>query len=427
MKRIAIATLGCKVNQIESSSILEQFLDMGFTAMEFSESADVYLINTCTVTNRTDFKSRNLIRQALQHKADNPLVLVIVTGCYSQKEKKEIEALGEIDLIVDNQNKIEVSDWFQNRRYKYADVMQAGEMRWHNISQMHGRSRAFLKVQDGCDYFCSYCAVPYGRGHSRSLDFGKVISQAKLFVQNGYREIVLSGINLGLYFDTEADKNLAQLITLISEIDDLQLIRLSSVEPQLWTDELLEQVADNPKLCAHFHLPLQSGSDSVLARMARQYRAVDVQRLIEQIQCLKPDSAIGLDVICGFPGETEEEAIQTYEFILSLPITYLHVFPFSPRKGTPAAAMPGQINGTIKRNRTKALLDLGEDKKLKFRQNLIRKQVKLRGIAEDIDENLYTALSDRFIRIYQKTNSQSGDNLLIGTPTKLCKDGVLLT
>lgn len=218
MKKAAIATLGCKVNQVETSSIVQQLIERNYQIVEFHEPADIYIINTCTVTNRTDFKSRNLIRQAQKQKQLNPGVRIIVTGCYAQKERDDIIELGEIDLIVDNQSKIDLDAWLDSDSYQFEDIMQASTFNWKSIDSMHERTRAFLKVQDGCNYFCAYCAVPYGRGPSRSMDFDEVLKQATNLVEQGYKEIVLAGINLGLYNDIKANKKLPELINALVEI-----------------------------------------------------------------------------------------------------------------------------------------------------------------------------------------------------------------
>ncbi|MEF3695026.1 MAG: radical SAM protein [Candidatus Cloacimonadota bacterium] len=264
MIRIAVATLGCKTNQAESAAMVGAFDDA--LLVEFGEVADLYLINTCTVTNRSDYKSRNLIRRALQLKELNPSMKIIVTGCYSQRSREDVLGLGPVDFVVDNQHKLNLKELLEHQEPCFQDIMLAEDFNFRLQKGMLERSRAFQKIQDGCDYYCSYCAVPYGRGHSRSARWQDVILQAKTFVNSGYKEIVLGGVNLGLYSD--GTLSLAGLLGKLETIEGLEIIRLSSLEPQLFTDELLEQIQSSHKVAPHFHLAIQSASDTVLARMA---------------------------------------------------------------------------------------------------------------------------------------------------------------
>ncbi|MFO7660247.1 MAG: tRNA (N(6)-L-threonylcarbamoyladenosine(37)-C(2))-methylthiotransferase MtaB [Candidatus Cloacimonadaceae bacterium] len=426
MKKAAVATLGCKVNQVESGSIIEQLTDLYYTIVDFSQPADLYIINTCTVTNRTDFKSRSLIRQALKQKNIDPGVRIIVTGCYAQKEPDEVRALEGIDVLVDNQAKVDVRRWLDNAEYHFQDIMTADEMLWKPIKSLHEHTRAFLKIQDGCDYYCSYCAVPYGRGHVRSLDFDKVIEQAEILVDNGYKEIVLSGVNLGLYRDKKTAKSLAEVIKALVEIEGLNLLRLSSIEPDLWSEELLQTIKLSDKICSHFHIPLQSGSDSVLQRMGRRYFATHVSQLVSKLRAIRPDCAIGLDVISGFPGETDDEHQQTIDFLTELNPAYLHVFGYSKRKGTPAAKMTNQINGEISRQRVQELTNLSNTAKERYKQSLITEEVSLSGIVEKVQNGFARGLSDHYIRLYISSAKLSENDFVEGTAVRLDKDGIML-
>jgi threonylcarbamoyladenosine tRNA methylthiotransferase MtaB len=426
MKKAAIATLGCKVNQVESGSIAGQLKNRNFEIVDFDQSADIYIINTCTVTNRTDFKSRSLIRRALKAKETNPLVKIIVTGCYAQKERDEIKVLGGIDLIVDNQNKVDLDKWLDNSGYSFEDIRQAEKMIWKPIDCMHERTRAFLKIQDGCDYYCSYCAVPYGRGSPRSLDFARVVSQAEQLVDNGYKEIILTGINLGLYKDNNEQKELPDVINALVKIDKLILLRLSSIEPDLWTEKLLTAIASSSKICPHFHIPLQSGSDDVLTRMKRKYKAGSVKSLVKNLVKASPFCAIGLDIICGFPNETEVEFSQTSDFISDLPIAYLHVFGYSKRSRTPAAVMNGQVHGKITRCRVSSLMELGKLKKVNYINLLIDSKTVLNGVIENKVNQSCTALSDHYVRIYSKSERLSENDVMSGTPISAYKEGIII-
>jgi len=426
MKTAAIATLGCKVNQVETSSIVQQLIERNYQIVDFSQTADIYIINTCTVTNRTDFKSRNLIRQAQKEKLSNHEIKIIVTGCYAQKEKDEIEALGNIDLIVDNQSKIDLKLWLDNKHYQFQDIMQADEMLWNPFDTMHERTRAFIKIQDGCDYYCTYCAVPYGRGHSRSLDFTEVINQASRLVVKGYQEIVLTGVNLGLYQDKKSGKKLSNVIKALVGIDGLKLLRISSIEPDLWKNELFDSIAYSDNVCPHFHIPLQSGSDSVLQRMGRRYSVQDINEICARLRSIKPNCAIGLDIICGFPGETENEFEQTADLLTSLPISYLHVFSYSKRKRTPAASMLHQVKGDVIRQRTNILTELSNLKKQDYILELITDKTKLKGIIEKNSNGTGTSLSDHYIRLYKADKNLKVNSFISGEGVKQYKDGILI-
>lgn len=419
MIRIAVATLGCKTNQSETAAILGQFGE--HCMVEFDSEADIYIINTCTVTNRTDYKSRYLIRKALAQKEIHPYAKVIVTGCYAQRSRDEVLSLGDVDLVVDNQNKTELAHLIGSAVYEFQDIMEADEFHWVPQTSMHERSRAFQKIQDGCDYYCSYCAVPYARGHIRSAKLADVITQSRLFVESGYKEIVLGGVNLGLYRDGE--HNLRDVVLALEEIPGLEIIRLSSLEPQLFDDRLLEVISASSKVAPHFHIALQSGSDSVLKRMKRVYDTALVTGLVEKIIAQLPDAAIGFDVICGFPGESETEFDQTVKFLNDLPITYLHVFSYSKRKGTPAAVMPNQLPGPVKHQRSNILTALSEDKKQSYIQFLIEHQITLKGVVEARTNGLITILSDHFIRAYNQEDVPLGSVAKV-IPISLYEDGV---
>ncbi len=420
MKKLHITTLGCKVNQHESAVVADHFHRLGY---EFStmEEADLIFINTCTVTNRTDYKSRNLIRKALQLKETKPTLRIFVTGCYSQRSFEELKELEGLDLIIDNQYKTDVSAWLDTLDYNFTDIMEADSYHHIPFSGMLDRTRAFQKIQDGCDFYCSYCAVPYARGHSRSCRFDDVVNQARVLVTNAYKEIVLGGINLGLYRDQS--RTLKDVIKALDALEGLELIRLSSIEPQLITEDLLDLVFALDKVCPHFHIPLQSGSDSVLQRMGRRYKTADLTRLIASIRSRYEDVAIGMDVITAFPGETALEFEETLELIQSLEVSYLHVFTYSKRKGTQAAKMKDQVHGTITNQRSKTLSALSEKMKGEYRDRLIRKKTLLRGIAEDRIGEQTTALSDHFVRIYTNQDTPLNQMMTI-TATQTHLDGI---
>ncbi len=408
MTRIAIATLGCKINQAESSAIISQFDDAEI--VPWHEKADVYLINTCTVTNRTDYKSRNLIRQALDKKALDPSIKVVVTGCYAQRSSEQVNSLGAVDLIVDNQQKLEIAEILSGRSYRFMDIMDAQNFAYKPYTKMHERTRAFMKIQDGCDFYCSYCAVPYGRGHTRSAKLEQVLEQARLLVEAGYKEIVLGGVNLGLYHDGE--NGLAEVVHELARLDNLELIRLSSLEPQLLTDAMIDSFSRIEKLCPHFHIPLQSGSDTVLARMGRRYDTALISRLVVRLNQVFPEVALGMDVITGFPGESEAEHRQSVELLKSLSLAYLHVFSFSKRKGTPADKMPFQVPKETKIQRSSELHELSENFQQSYRKSLVEGGVQVRGIVESCEAGISEFVSDHYLRMAVPIKAKVGDMLI---------------
>ena len=405
MIRIAIATLGCKANQAESAIILDQFGD--FQLVPWQEEADIYIINTCTVTNRTDYKSRYLIRQALAQKAKNPFAKIVVTGCFAQRYPEEIAKMGNIDLLIDNQQKLNIADILAGSNYEFMDIMQAKEFAYKPTTKMYNRTRAFQIIQDGCDFNCAYCAVPYGRGRSRSATLEQVLQQAHLFVESGYKEIVLSGINLGLYKDGNND--LTDVLLRLNAIKGLELIRLSSIEPQLFNDKLINTLPLISKLCPHYHIPLQCGADTGLKRMRRRHSTTTTNKLTIKIWERIPYPAIGMDIITGFPGETEEEHQQTCSYLRSLPLAYLHIFSFSKRKGTPAFELPNQIPKTIKNHRANELTQISRELTVAYTNSLVENNIPLRGIVEKSANGYCEFLSDHYVRVRFSGNYKPGD------------------
>lgn len=429
MKTIAAITFGCKVNQYETSCILDEFVQQGYKIIDFSESADVYVINSCTVTNRTDYKSRNALRKALKQKEKNSNIKVVITGCYSQRNRAEILKIGNVDLIVDNNEKSKIYALIENN--KNLSGLQNLKGSNPNIfdelstTQMIDHSRAFIKVQDGCDYYCAYCAVAYARGTSRSRDKENVLDQIKILTTKGYREFVLGGINLGLYGREKKDHYfLADLLIDIEKINDVKLIRLSSIEPQLFTEDLLEYFKNSKKICPHFHIPLQVGSDELLQKMGRKYTTAEFSKTIRRLKNIFPDCAIGIDVIAGLPGETEELFQETFSYLQSLDFTYLHVFSYSSRPGTRAAEMPNQINGKIINHRSNILTQLSQQKTEIYISQILNSKIELRGVIEQKKDKFWTALSDHFIRIYLKSEIDIRKKYLHFFPVKKRFDGV---
>jgi len=409
MKKIAAMTFGCKINQYETACILDDFLQNDYQLVDFSAAADIYLINSCTVTNRTDYKSRSALRKALKRKTENQQTIVVITGCYAQRSYAEIAALGPVDLIVDNNKKEQIYSLVQalaqhklSSDLHFEDILAQKTFSELSTTNLTERSRAFIKVQDGCDFYCTYCAIPFARGHSRSRDKEQVLQQIKLLVANGYHEFVLAGINLGLYGREKADNYfLVDLLVDIEAIEGVELIRLSSLEPQLFTRQILEYFKASQKLAPHFHIPLQAGNDQILTKMKRRYTISEFNQTIANILQIFPDAAIGLDLIVGFPGETAELFDETYSYLQQLNFTYLHLFSYSKRPGTIAAQMPLQIPGDVIKARVNKLKKLSTQKTRIYREKLIENQVTLRGIVEHSDNSeQVSGLSDHYLRFY---------------------------
>mgnify|MGYP003969815791 FL=1 len=423
MKKVASITFGCKVNQYETSCIVDEFTQAGYKTTEFVKPANIYIINTCTVTNRTDYKSRNAIRKALAQKQKNPSIKVVVTGCYSQRKKEEIEELGEVDLIVDNNSKSRIFEKLNTDDDLFKDIKDQHNFDEISTTKMLDKTRAFIKVQDGCDYFCAYCAIPYARGRSRSRSKKNILDQIEKLVDKGYNEFVLGGINLGLY-GVEADYSLAKLLYEIEKINGVDLIRLSSIEPQLFTKELLEYFTKSNKICHHFHIPLQAGCDELLEEMGRRYSTEQFQNTIDKIRKIFPDVAIGIDVIAGLPGETEEFFQKTHNFLSNLKFTYLHVFSYSKRSGTRAEKMKGHVNGNIIKHRSNELISISNVKLAEYTDFILNNNIKLKGVIEQKIDDHWTALSDHYVRVYVKSDENLEKKYLHLNPISKKYDGI---
>ncbi len=379
-KSVAFVTLGCKVNQYESSALAEMFRARGYQVVDFKEKADVYVINTCTVTHLGDRKSRQLIRRAARA---NPGALVVVTGCYSQVSPGEVLEIPGVDLVTGTGDRSGIVEMVERvgKGQKLNAVREAREFtEFEELPAVAatGRVRAFLKIQEGCDNFCSYCIVPYARGPLKSRDPEKILEEARKLADSGYREIVLTGIHTGAYGkDKMNGPGLAALMEKLAKIQGLSRIRLSSVEPMDITGELISLLAQGPPFCPHLHIPLQSGDDSILAAMRRGYTADDIRRLVGLIREKVSDVSITTDVIVGFPGESDEHFANTYNLIRELKFTSLHTFKYSPRKGTPAAKFPNQVPPEVKEERSDRLIVLGEDLYSRFASRYLGRDVEV--------------------------------------------------
>ena len=346
----------------------------GYRVIAFEEGAELVIVNTCTVTSATDAQSRNLIRRARRF---NPACRVIVTGCYAQIDPAALSSLPGVGLVIGNEEKQALLDYLQveaasSSGIAVSDIRQANSVCLPPLTSFAGRSRAFVQIQNGCDAFCSYCIIPYARGASRSAPADEIVRQIDGLVAAGFREVVLTGIHIGGYgADLAVPLTLLELVRRIETETGVHRLRLGSIEPNEMSDDLLAWAAASPVLCPHFHVPLQSGDDAILQRMGRTYDTATFAKLIRRIRNTLPDAAICLDVITGFPGETEEAFARTRDFIASLPITDLHVFPYSRRPGTPAADMPEQVSGEVSRGRAEILRLLAADKHQAFARRFL--------------------------------------------------------
>lgn len=414
--KVAFSTLGCRVNQYESEAMAEKFIREGYEVVDFSEIADVYVINTCTVTNMGDKKSRQIISKA--RRLNNNAIIAVV-GCYSQMAPKEVSAIEGVDVVLGTRNKGDVVYYVNKARDEQKiqvhveGVLKNKKFEDLNIEEYQDKTRAFLKIQDGCNRFCTYCAIPYARGSVCSKEPRKVIDEVKKLASHGFKEVILSGIHTASYgLDLDGNITLIDLIEDIEKIDGIERVRIGSIEPAFFTNEVIEKIKGFKKLCPHFHLSLQSGCNTVLKRMNRRYTAEEYEHIVNVLRENIKDVSISTDVIVGFPGETEEEFNETYEFLKKIKLTKTHIFKYSPRKGTRAAEMKGQIDGKVKEERSKALIALNDINEQGFIEKYINKNVKVL-LEQQVKgkENIFEGYTENYIKVEleKPENIKSGD------------------
>ena len=363
MATVAFQTLGCKVNHYETEAVWQLFKDAGYARVDFADHADVYVVNTCTVTNTGDKKSRQVIRRAIRQ---NPDSVICVTGCYAQTSPAEIMAIPGVDVVVGTQDRHKMIGYIEQFREErmpinaVGNIMKAKVYEELDVPAFTDRTRASLKIQEGCNNFCTFCIIPWARGLMRSRQPEDVLKQAQQLVDAGYKEIVLTGIHTGGYGEDLKDYNLAKLLKALESVNGLERLRISSIEASQITDEVLDVLKDSPIVVRHLHVPIQSASDTVLRRMRRKYTMAEFGERITRLKEVLPDCAITSDVIVGFPGETEEEFMETFNFINDHKFSELHVFPYSKRTGTPAAMMDDQVEEAIKEGRVARLIALSD-------------------------------------------------------------------
>ncbi|GAK04167.1 MiaB family protein [Geomicrobium sp. JCM 19037] len=363
MASVAFHTLGCKVNHYETEAIWQLFKEAGYTQTADENPADVYVINTCTVTNTGDKKSRQVIRRSIRN---NPDAVICVTGCYAQTSSAEIMDIPGVDIVVGTQDRKKmigyIEEFKQTREPKNAvgNIMKTRTYEELDVPAFRDRTRASLKIQEGCNNFCTFCIIPWAKGLLRSREPEQVLQQAKQLVEAGYKEIVLTGIHTAGYGEDFKDYNFAKLLQQLEEVEGIKRLRISSIEASQITDEVIQVVKNSNKIVNHFHIPLQAGSDTVLKRMRRKYTTQFYKERVAKLKQIFPDLAITTDVIVGFPGETEEEFQETYAFIQEMGYSELHVFPYSKRTGTPAARRDDQVDDNVKQARVQKLIALSE-------------------------------------------------------------------
>ena len=430
MISVALATLGCKVNQYESAGMAETLRENGYSPVAFNGAADIYIINTCTVTGKADFQSRQLIRRAARH---NPRAAILVTGCYAQVLPEEIALLPGVTMVAGNVEKGDILGLFREmaagvKQSVQSDIRRVTEFSTPATGAFAGRTRAFLKIQDGCDCFCSYCIVPYARGKSRSLAGKEVLKRIQAIGQAGHRELVLTGINLGAYGrDLQPACDLPGLLRQVAGIKQLPRLRLSSLEPLEITDALLEFMRDKDIFCRHLHIPMQSGDDGILAAMGRVYDGAFFRGLAHKILTYLPTAAIGVDVMVGFPGEGEAEFAHTRQLVEELPLAYLHVFSYSPRPGTPAAARSDQVGVADIKRRGSIMRQLGISKREAFaRQFLGREMTVLLESKRDRETGWTQGFSNNYIPVVVRNGQSSLPGSLMTVLAEEARDGKLI-
>lgn len=418
-KVVKFITLGCKVNQYETNAMAQKFLEKGYQIIEEETpeneeiKPDICIINTCTVTNMSDRKSRQMLRRM---KEKNPNTIVVAVGCYAQVAKEELAKISEIDLVLGNNEKVEivrhVEEYINNHidNVELEDVMYSKEFSDFGNVTYTEKTRAVIKIQDGCDRFCSYCIIPYARGRVRSRKPESIVSEITQIASNGIKEVVITGIHIASYgkdFSMSKDPELQnyKLIDLLEEINSIngiQRIRLGSIEPLLITEEFVERLKKLKKICHHFHLSLQSGCDETLKRMNRRYTTEQFKEIVRLLRNAYDDVNLTTDVIVGFPGETDEEFSKTYKFLEEIKFYKMHIFKYSPRKGTKAAVMPNQISGDIKEERSRKLIELSDKNEIEYNESYIGKNVEV--LFEEEKDGIFKGHTQNYIMVYCELN-----------------------
>ncbi len=421
-KRVAFQTLGCKLNFAETSTIARSFSTEEYLRVSPDNEADIFIINTCSVTDTADRKCRQAIRKIINH---NPHAFIAVVGCYAQLKPGEVAAIEGVDLVLGTDEKFDITSYISSlEKKKAAEIHYCDDIlktEYHASWSSNDRTRSFLKVQDGCDYHCSYCTVPLARGSSRNQPVAEIIREAGDIVASGFREIVLTGVNVG-DFGKSTGETLRDLLLSLCSVRGLERLRLSSIEPNLLSNDIIELIANEEVLMPHVHMPLQSGSDRILGLMKRRYNRDLFAGRVTRIKELMPHAAIGADVIVGFPGESDDDFADTYSFLSSLPLTYLHVFSYSPRPGTPAATMTDKVTSKVKEQRSKQLIRLSESFRMRFmRENIGQSRSVL--FEKKNAEGMISGFTENYIKTYLPYNKNLSGRILSVTLKSIREDG----
>ena len=392
MKKVSFYTLGCKVNQYETNAMAQKFKEAGYEIVEVNDDvSDICVINTCTVTNMSDRKSRQILRKVKEKNQD---AIIAAVGCYAQVAKDDLQKMPEIDIVLGNEEKANivkyVEEFISNRNNKIVEIEDiASKKEFEDMGQITytEKTRAVIKVQDGCNQFCSYCIIPYARGRVRSRKMDSIIQEITQIAQKGIKEVVITGIHVASYGRDFGNENgLIELLEKINEIDGIHRIRLGSLEPKIITEEFMQRLIKLEKMCHHFHLSLQSGCDETLKRMNRKYNTAEIKEIVERLRRYYNDVILTTDIIVGFPGETEEEFEKTYQFLKEIKLYKMHVFQYSPRKGTRAAVMPNQVDGNVKEKRSRKLIELSNENQKRYNEMLVGKKVEVLFEDQAIEE-----------------------------------------
>lgn len=417
--KVSFYTLGCKVNLYETETIMNKFKKKGYEIVDFNDKADIVVINTCTVTNTSDKKSRNIIRQAVKN---NDGAVIVVMGCYSQVRSEDIKEIDGVNIIIGNTNKSKVvelvEDYIKNRENKtLVENIMHTDFEPMVLDSFETKTRAFVKIQDGCNNYCSYCIIPYTRGNIRSKPKEEVVEEIKCLVNNGYKEVVLTGIHTGHYGKERYDYDFSDLLNELCGIDGLLRLRISSIEITELDDKFLETLKNNKQIVDHIHIPLQSGCDKTLKNMNRKYDTVYYINKINEIRKIRPDISITTDLIVGFPNETINDFNDTYEFIKKVNFSKIHVFPYSRRKGTKADLMENQIPEPIKKERVRKILELSKELELDYMNKHLNKELEI--LVEKYEDGIIFGHTSNYIGIKAKGTEDEINKIIKVKPNKV--------
>lgn len=407
MKKAASFALGCKVNQYESEAIAELFAEKGYEIVGIDEEADVYVINTCTVTNFGDKKSRQLIRKV---KRQNENAIVAVVGCYAQTAPKELMEIAGVNLVIGTKDRAQIVEMVEQYdrangvENHVSDIMKERVFEPLSIQKLANRTRAYLKIQDGCSQYCSYCIIPYARGPIRSREPQEVVAEVKRLAENGFKEVVLTGIHVASYGKDRRDTSLLDILKQVHEVEGIERIRFSSIEPNVVTEEFAQTMATLPKVCDHFHLSLQSGCDKTLKEMNRKYDTEKYRQAAATLRKYLPKVALTTDIIVGFPGETEEDFRESYAFAEEIGFAKIHVFPYSPKRGTPAAARKDQLLNAVKAERSHTLIQLSDKMAADFLADAVGTDAEVL-YERAVGEGIYEGHTTNYMKVHGRSEA----------------------